>query len=122
MSDAPPTARARLSAVPAPTASAPLPTETAPTPASAPSLLAALDAGDEVAVRAWVRAHTPERESLLLYGLLFGAGVVGLMEWPAVLLAALGQVIIDRRFGGVEALAAELRARLEGRPTVGGTA
>jgi hypothetical protein len=109
-------ARGHLAAVPAttPTHTPPLPPETAPEPWEAPDLLAALDAGDEEAVRTWVRAHTPEPESLLLYGLYVGAGILGLVEWPSVLLAMLGQLIVDRRFGGVEALAAELRARIEG--------
>lgn len=107
--------RAHLAAVPdgAVTRTPPLPSETAPEPWDAPDLLAALDAGDEEAVAAWVRAHLPEPASLLLYGLYLGAGVLGLVEWPSVLLAVLGQVIVDRRFGGVESLAAELRARLQ---------
>jgi len=108
--------RAHLAAVPAgtPTRTPALPAEVAPQPGDAPDLLAALDAGDEEAVVAWVRAHTPEQESLLLYGLYLGAGIAGLVEWPAVVLAMLGQLIVDRRFGGVESLAAELRARVEG--------
>lgn len=110
-----PAARAHLAAVPADgaTRTPPLPSETAPEPGETPDLLAALDAGDEQAVRLWVRAHTPEPASLLLYGLYLGAGVVGLVEWPSALLAMLAQLIVDRRFGGVEALAAELRARVE---------
>lgn len=121
MADGPgpqPAARAHLAAVPtgAATHTPPLPSETAPDPADAPDLLAALDAGDEEAVQAWLRAHTPEPASLLLYGLYLGAGILGLVEWPAVLLGMLGQLIVDRRFGGVEALAAELRARIEGAP------
>lgn len=104
--------RARLTAVPAVTPAESLPVDLAPTPEDAPNLLAALDAGDEEAVRRWVLAHTPEPQSLLLYGVLVGVGIAGLMEWPAVLVAALGQVIIDRRFGGVEKVTAELRARL----------
>lgn len=88
----------------------PLPPEVVP---PAPDLLAALEAGDDAAVWAWVRAHTPETESLLLYGLLLGAGVVGLLEWPAVLLSAAGQLVIDRRFGGVEKVAADLRRRVD---------
>ncbi|GAA4941334.1 hypothetical protein EV188_113131 [Actinomycetospora succinea] len=108
-------ARPHLAAVPDETVTRtpPLPSETSPEPWEAPDLLAALDAGDEEAVHAWVRAHTPEPESLLLYGLYVGAGILGLVEWPSVLLAMLGQLIVDRRFGGVEALAAELRARVE---------
>lgn len=94
----------------APTATEPLPVESAPTP---PDLLAALDAGDDAAVWAWVRAHTPETESLLMYGLILGAGIAGLVEWPALAITALGQLIVDRRFGGVEALAAELRSKLD---------
>lgn len=115
----PTAARAHLTAVPSAAAphvthTPPLPSETAPEPQDAPDLLAALDAGDEAAVREWVRAHTPEPASLLLYGLYVGAGIVGLVEWPSVLLAMLGQLVMDRRFGGVESLAAELRARAEG--------
>jgi len=98
---------------PAPTTSEVLPPETAPTP---PALLAALDAGDVVAVRTWVAAHTPEPESLMYYALLGGVGALGLVEWPTVAVGALAQLIIDRRFAGVENLAAELRARLAGRP------
>ena len=86
-----------------------LPPETVP---DAPDLLAALEAGDDAAVWAWVRAHTPETDSLVLYGLFLGAGVVGLLEWPAVVLSALGQFVIDRRFGGVEKVAADLRRRV----------
>ncbi|GAA4861250.1 hypothetical protein [Actinomycetospora straminea] len=114
-----PATRAHLAAVPdgSATRTPPLPSETAPEPEEAPDLLAALDRGDEEAVKLWVRAHTPEASSLLLYGLYLGAGVVGLIEWPSVLLAMLTQLVVDRRFGGVEALAAELRARIEG--TVG---
>ncbi|MDF2976440.1 MAG: hypothetical protein K0S40_1168 [Actinomycetospora sp.] len=110
--------RAHLAAVPAetPTRTPALPAEAELQPEDAPSLLAALDAGDEAAVHAWVRAHTPEASSLLFYGIYLGAGITGLVEWPAVLLGMIGQVIVDRRFGGVEALAAELRARVEGRP------
>jgi hypothetical protein len=52
----------------------------------------------------------------VFYGLYLGAGIAGLLEWPAVVLGMIGQVIVDRRFGGVEALTAELRARVEGRP------
>jgi hypothetical protein len=110
-----PESPARLTPVTAPvTRTPPLPPELAPQPEDVPDLLAALDAGDELAVRAWVRAHTPEPESLLLYGLYVTAGVTGLVEWPAALLAMLAQLIVDRRFGGVEKLAAELRARIEG--------
>ncbi|MFC5138445.1 hypothetical protein ACFPK1_09410 [Actinomycetospora rhizophila] len=112
---APTAARAHLAAVPdtSVTRTPPLPSETAGEPWAAPDLLAALDAGDEEAVHAWVRAHTPEPASLLLYGLYLGAGIVGLIEWPSVLLAVLSQLVVDRRFGGVESLAAELRARVE---------
>lgn len=90
-----------------------LPPERHGSPGSAPDLLAALDAGDDEAVRAWIAAHTPEPESLLLYALLVGAGLAGLMDWPAVLLGCLGQLVVDRRFGGVENLAAQLRTRME---------
>jgi len=111
----PTAARAHLAAVPDETVTRtpPLPSEIAPEPWEAPNLLAALDAGDEEAVKAWVRAHTPEPGSLVLYGLYLGAGVLGLIEWPSVLLAVLSQLVVDRRFGGVESLAAELRARVE---------
>ncbi|MDD7964982.1 hypothetical protein [Actinomycetospora lemnae] len=111
-----PATRAHLAAVPdgSPTRTPPLPSETAPEPGDAPDLLAALDRGDEEAVKLWVRAHTPETSSLVLYGLYLGAGIVGLIEWPSVLLAVVTQLVVDRRFGGVEALAAELRARVEG--------
>ena len=114
-SAAPPAARAHLAAVPdgTVTRTPPLPSETAPEPWDAPDLLAALDRGDEEAVKAWVRAHTPEPGSLVLHGLYLGAGILGLIEWPSVLLAVLAQIIVDRRFGGVESLAAELRARVE---------
>lgn len=95
---------------PPPTTAPSVPAETAP---AAPDLLAALDAGDDAAVWAWVRAHTPEPQSLLLYGLLVAVGVAGLVEWPALAVSALGQFIVDRRFGGVEQLAAELRARVD---------
>ena len=36
------------------------------------------------------------------------------MEWPAAVIAGLSQLFIDRRFGGVEKVVAELRARFEG--------
>jgi hypothetical protein len=91
----------------------PLPPERHGAPETAPDLLAALDAGDDEAVRAWIAAHTPEPESLLLYGLFVGAGLVGLMDWPAVLLGCLGQLVVDRRFGGVENLASQLRTRVD---------
>jgi hypothetical protein len=90
-----------------------LPPERHGTPESAPDLLAALDRRDDAAVWAWIEAHTPESESLLLYGLFLGAGVLGLLEWPAVALSCLGQLVVDRRFGGVERLAAQLRSRME---------
>lgn len=90
-----------------------LPPERHGAPETAPNLLAALDAGDDEAVRAWIAAHTPEPDSLLLYGLLVGAGVVGLLDWPAVVLSCLGQLVVDRRFGGVENLAAQLRTRVD---------
>lgn len=89
----------------------PVPAETAPAPEEAPDLLAALDAGDEEAVKVWLRAHTPEASSLVIYGLLLGAGVVGLVEWPALVITALAQVVVDRRLGGVEHVVAELRRR-----------
>ena len=89
-----------------------LPPERHGSPESSPDLLAALDRGDDAAVRAWIVAHAPEPGSLLLYGLVVGAGVLGLAEWPAVALTCLGQYIVDRRFGGVENLAAQLRARV----------
>ncbi|MHC1562788.1 hypothetical protein ACR9E3_27810 [Actinomycetospora sp. C-140] len=115
----PTASRAHLAAVPDGTAATvtqmpPLPSETAPEPEEAPDLLAALDRGDEEAVKLWVRAHTPEAGSLVLYALYAGAGILGLVEWPSVLLAVLGQLVVDRRFGGVEALAAELRRRVDG--------
>ena len=94
------------------TASA-LPPELHGAPETAPDLLAALDRGDDAAVWAWIEAHTPESDSLLLYGLFVGAGVLGLLEWPAVVLSCLGQLIVDRRFGGVENLAAQLRSRMD---------
>lgn len=90
-----------------------LPSELHGTPETAPDLLAALDRGDDAAVRAWIEAHTPAPESLLFYGLLVAAGAVGLMEWPAVVLSCVGQLVVDRRFGGVENLAAQLRTRLD---------
>jgi hypothetical protein len=92
---------------------APLPVERHGSPETSPDLFAALDAGDDAAVRAWLAAHTPEPSSLLVYGLFVGAGVVGLMEWPAVVLSCLGQYVVDRRFGGVENLAAQLRTRVD---------
>jgi hypothetical protein len=109
-----------LTSVPTGTAAEVARTDTAPalppelhgTPESAPDLLAALDRGDDAAVRAWIEAHTPEPESLMLYGLFVAAGVVGLMEWPVVALSCLGQLVVDRRFGGVERVAAQLRARV----------
>lgn len=99
------------------TVSAPLPAEVDPTPEEAPDLLAALDRGDEEAVYAWVRAHTPEASSVAVYALLLGAGLAGLVEWPALVITAIGQVVVDRRLGGVEKLVAELRALAEGRTT-----
>ena len=106
-----------LTAVPSPrTSSAPLPAETAPTPQDAPDLLAALDAGDEAAVHAWVRAHVPDPTSLALYATLLGLGLAGLMEWPAVAFAALAQVVVDQRLGGIENVVRELRAIVDGRP------
>ncbi|WP_331558454.1 hypothetical protein [Actinomycetospora sp.] len=90
-----------------------LPPEVHGSPETAPDLLAALDRGDDAAVWAWIEAHTPEPESLLLYGLFVAAGAVGLMEWPIVAVSCLGQYIVDRRFGGVETVAAQLRARLD---------
>lgn len=117
MADSPTSSRARLAAVPAAVTHAePLPPEVAPAPEEAPDLLAALDAGDEEAVRTWVRAHAPEPESLLVYAALISVGIIGLMEWPAVVLAAASQFVIDRRFGGVEKVTAELRALIESRP------
>ncbi len=119
MADSPTSSRARLAAVPAGvtrvevTPAEPLPPEVAPAPEEAPDLLAALDAGDEEAVRRWVRAHAPEPESLLVYAALAIAGIVGLMEWPAAVLAGVSQLVIDRRFGGVEKVTTELRARIE---------
>lgn len=102
-----------LTSVPTgPEAAPALPPEKHGDPLYAPDLLAALDRGDDAAVRAWIAAHTPEPESLLMYGLFLGAGVLGLVEWPAVLLSCLGQLVVDRRFGGVENLAAQLRARV----------
>ena len=98
---------------PGTTSAPPLPAETAPTGSQVPDLLAALDAGDDAAVWAWVRAHVPEPQSLLLYALLLSVGIAGLVEWPALVLSALGQFIVDRRFGGVEELAAQLRARVD---------
>ncbi|GAA4771022.1 hypothetical protein [Actinomycetospora chibensis] len=116
MADGTTAPRPHLAAVPAEAATRTpaLPAEEAQQPYDAPDLLAALDAGDEEAVRAWFRAHSPDPASLLIYGLYLGAGLVGLMEWPAVLLGVAGQVVVDRRFGGVEALAAEMRAKLDG--------
>lgn len=92
-----------------PSVPGPLPAETAPVPEKAPDLLAALDAGDEEAVKLWLRAHTPETSSLVVYGLLLGAGVAGLVEWPALIISALAQLVVDRRLGGVENVVAELR-------------
>ena len=116
MADGTTAPRPHLAAVPAEAATRTpvLPAEEAQQPYDAPDLLAALDAGDEEAVRAWFRAHSPETASLLVYGLYLGAGIAGLMEWPAILLGVAAQVVVDRRFGGVEALAAELRAKLDG--------
>jgi len=116
MADGTTAPRPHLAAVPveAATRTPALPAEEAQQPYDAPDLLAALDAGDEEAVRAWFRAHSPEPASLLVYGLYLGVGIAGLMEWPAILLGLAAQVVVDRRFGGVEALAAELRAKLDG--------
>jgi hypothetical protein len=116
MADGTTAPRPHLAAVPAEavTRTPALPAEEAQQPYDGPDLLAALDAGDEEAVRAWFSAHSPDPGSLLVYGLYLGAGLVGLMEWPAVLLGVAGQLVVDRRFGGVEALAAELRAKVEG--------
>lgn len=98
------------------TVSGRLPAEAQPTPEGAPDLLAALDRGDEQAVYTWVRAHTPEASSLAIYGLLVAVGVAGLVEWPALALTALAQLVVDRRLGGIENVVAELRAIAE-RPT-----
>ncbi|NMO91112.1 hypothetical protein [Actinomycetospora sp. TBRC 11914] len=110
-----------LTSVPTGTAAEIARTDTAPalpperhgSPATAPDLLAALDRGDDAAVWAWIEAHTPDSGSLLLYGLFVAAGAVGLMEWPVVALSCLGQYVVDRRFGGVENVAATLRARVD---------
>jgi hypothetical protein len=116
MADGTPASRPHLAAVPvgSDTRTPALPAEEAQQPHDAPDLLAALDAGDEEAVRAWFRAHAPEPASMLIYGLYVGVGILGLMEWPAVALGLAGQLVIDRRFGGVEAVTAELRAKIEG--------
>lgn len=116
MADGTTAPRPHLAAVPAESATRTptLPAEEAQQPYDAPDLLAALDAGDEEAVRAWFRAHSPDPASLVIYALYLGAGLIGLMEWPAVVLGVAGQVVVDRRFGGVEALAGELRAKVEG--------
>lgn len=116
MSDAPSSPR-RLAVVDDTTSAArasTLPSETSPVPENAPDLLAALDAGDDEAVKRWLRAHTPDTSSLLVYGLLVGAGAVGLIEWPAVVLSAVAQLVVDRRLGGVENVVAELRRRAPG--------
>lgn len=92
------------------------PDERAATPSSpsedglreGPSLLAALDAGDEEAVKRWVAEYAPP-SSLLVYALLAGAGFVGLIEWPALALTALAQFVVDRRLGGLEKLTDQLR-------------
>ena len=92
-----------------------LPGEVVRTPEEAPDLLAALDRGDEEAVYAWFRAHGIDRTSLAVYALLLGAGITGLVEWPALVLTAIAQLIVDRRLGGIENLVGELRALAEGR-------
>ena len=103
-----------LTVVPTDAHAAPaLPPEESGAPELAPDLLAALDRGDDAAVRAWIAAHLPEPESLMLYGLFVGAGVIGLIEWPSVVLSVIGQLVVDRRFGGVENVAAALRARID---------
>lgn len=104
------------------TTSAPLPAETSPVPERAPDLLAALDAGDEEAVLAWVVAHIPEPRSLAVYGLLLVAGVAGLIEWPVVTMTMLAHLVVDRRLGGLENVVAELRALAEGRERDAATA
>lgn len=117
MPDSSPRPAPRLAAVPAPAAGPTIAPATAPARVEpVPSLFDALDAGDEDAVRAWVVAHVPEPTSLALYGLLFAAGVTGLVEWPAILLTGLAQVFVDQRLGGLEHAVAELRAVVEGRP------
>ena len=84
MADGTPAPRPHLAAVPAESATRTpaLPAEEAPQPEDAPDLLAALDAGDEEAVRAWVRAHSPEPSSLLIYGLYLGVGSSGSWSGP----------------------------------------
>ncbi len=47
----------------------------------------------------------PPPDSLAFYALLAAVGVVGAVEWPALLLAAVAQGLVDRRAG-------ELKARL----------
>jgi hypothetical protein len=92
-----------------------LPGEIVRTPEEAPDLLAALDRGDEEAVYAWFRAHGVDKASLAVYALLIGAGITGLVEWPALVLTAIAQVIVDRRLGGIENVVGELRSIVEGR-------
>jgi len=45
----------------------------------------------------------PPPGSLAFYALLAAVGVVGVVEWPALLLAAVAQGLVDRRAGELEA-------------------
>ena len=102
---------------PRPTRSRELPGEVVRRPEEAPDLLAALDRGDQEAVYAWFRAHGIDSTSFAVYALLVGAGVAGLVEWPALVVTAIAQVIVDRRLGGIENVVGELRALTAGAGT-----
>jgi len=57
-----------------------------------------------------VSRQLPPADSLAFYAALAVVGVIEIVEWPAVLIAAGAQVLLDRRLGPLEArLAAPTR-------------
>ena len=74
-------------------------TTTASTPASA-ALTRPLSAA-LTALRP-SRSQLPPADSVAFYAALAVVGIVEIVEWPAVLIAAAAQVLLDRRLGPLE--------------------
>jgi len=77
---------------------------TASRPASTPPWTAIMHAADPR--RLLPTSARPPADSLAFYAVLVAVGVAELVEWPAVLIAAAAQALVDRRLAELAQLTA----------------
>lgn len=86
-------------------------------PALPDRLLAAVSALDPLRLLPTRREQLPPPDSLAFYAVLAAIGIAEIVEWPAVLVAAAAQALVDRRMEAVEARLRESGPPPPGAPT-----